>query len=167
MTDLANLNHLGREADRGLIGTRCHGAAGFAIDGVNAENVETANAFDYSINGIMYSNAADAEIDISAEIASLPADLADGNEQIYVFCIDSAGAYYVIAGDVVANADIDAGTKNSHWPEGGGDDMCAFAAVKVKNASGADFILGTTALSAAGITDTYYDLAVIPANTPV
>ena len=162
-TNAGNLNSVGREAGRGLHGTRNMDSAAIAIHGANAENILLANAISYMVNGLMYSNAADAEIDISAEV-TVPANLADLSEQIFVLCIDSAGAYSFVTGNVVLNADIDSGDKLSHWPEDLTDDVCPIAAIKVKNASGADFILGTTLLSAAGIADTYYNLGVVPAN---
>ena len=64
---MPNLNHLRQENLRNLIGTRCHSHVIFAIDGTNTENTQTGAAAEYSINGIMYTLATDAEIDISAE----------------------------------------------------------------------------------------------------
>lgn len=158
----ATLGSMGKADERYLLGTFCAGKAGIAIDATPAD-VETTAAFDYCIGGIWYTNAIDAAIDISAEVASIPAALADGYEQIFVFEIDASGNYTVSAGTAASNVDVDAGDDSPGWPEPSSASVCPFAAVKVRNASGSAFTLGTTSLAAAGITDTYYDLCRIPA----
>lgn len=157
---LGSLNHADQ---RYLQGTFCAGKAGFGIDATPAD-VQTATAFDYCIGGIWYTNAIDAAIDISAEISSLPAALADDYEQIFVFEIDASGNYTVSAGDAAAVADITAGTDSATWPLPSSNSVCPFAAVRVRNESGSSFTLGTTSLATSGVTDTYYDLCRIPSN---
>ena len=164
MTKAVNLSHAGSEAMRGLLGNRSFDKAIFAID-ANSENVQTGAAVDFCIKGIMYTLGIDAEIDISADVATTNT-VATGYEKIFVFCVDAAGAYTVIEGDARLTADIDSGAKVEHWPENMGSDVAAFAAVKVKNATGSLFTLGITLLDAANVTDTYYDLSVVPENVP-
>lgn len=159
----ATINDVTHDSMRDLLGNVVHDNPGFSID-TNSNDVETDNAFSYTIASLMFSNAADAAIDISAEIADLPDDLADENTAIYVFSIDDAGAYTVQAGVAVSNADIADGSKLAAWPEPI-DGSVAFGAVKVKNATGSAFVLGTTAFDAAGVTDTFYNLnGRIPSN---
>jgi len=122
--------------------------AGLAIHGVNSENVLTANDFEYGIAGVAYSYAAQAEIDISA-LTFTPTELATANQRIFLLYVTSAGVLDILEGDDHATAAVVPPT-----PAG----RVALGYIKVVNASGAGFTLGTTGLDAAGITDTYVDL---------
>lgn len=162
----ATLKDVGHAAMRNLLGTFVTGKAGFSID-ANANDVQTTTAVTYYINGLAYTYAIDAAIDISAEVTNLAdiADLPAGYTCLYVFEIDSAGAFTVAAGEQVLTADITAGTKSVDVPIPTADTVCPFAMLKVVNGqASADFVLGTTALDTAGITDTYYDITRIPAS---
>jgi len=122
--------------------------AGLAIHGANSENVLTANAFEYSIAGVAYSYAAQAEIDISA-LTFTPTALATANQRIYLLYVTSAGVLDILEGDDHASAAVVPAT-----PAG----RVALGYIKVVNATGSPFTLGTTGLDTANITDTYVDL---------
>lgn len=123
--------------------------AGLAIHGVNTENVLTANAFDFSIAGVAYQLAAQAEIDISG-LSFTPTELATAKQRIYLIHVASGGTIDILEGeDHASDAQIPA------TPAG----KVALGYIKVVNASGSGFTIGTTALDTAGITDTYVDLA--------
>lgn len=154
-----NLQDVGHQDIRHLLGNRAYTIGTLAIDGTNTENVQTTGAVVYSIKGILYSKAAVAEIDISA-LSGLPTTaLADGYTQIFGLELDSAGTITVVYGEQRLTADITAGDKELDWPKASDDDHTMFGAIKVANATGSDFTFGTTGLDTAGITDTYYNLA--------
>lgn len=170
MTDLARAHNAGhglRSLDhmdaRLTSGNRVYSFGALAIDAA-PENVETTAAVVYCIDGIMYSKAAVAALDISTldvideqgNAAAMTAQ-ADNTDRAYLFALDKDGNVHVIQGQAVA-----AGA-NCYCP-GCPEHHVGFAVVKVENASGADFIFGTTSLAAAGITDTYLNLSTSPAN---
>jgi len=159
------LNAIGSETLRRAIGNQCLAAAGFAIHGGNAENVLTANAVTLTIDGVFNAFAAQTEIDLSAitvhdrdgVVDDTKRTLADGYEQKFVLAANAADTIVVVAGDPLPTAQGD----EPDWPSLP-DGYAPFGGLKVVNASSADFVLGTTDLSASGITDTYYDIMTIP-----
>jgi hypothetical protein len=107
---------------------------------------------DYAIAGIAYHKADAASVAITAA----PAQAAD-TTCLYLVCLDSGGTLSTVKGDDVLNTALDAGTAVIHWPAQPAG-LCAIGAVKVKTV-GVTFTAGTTNLSAAGVTDTYYNFA--------
>lgn len=149
---------------RSLLGTRSHGKAGLAIHGANLENVQTVAAVDYSIAGVMYQLAITAEIDLSALSCITETGAADtltaqvtATDRAYLLVLNAAGTAKIIQGTAVATGGtcVCPGCPESYAP---------FAALKVANASGSDFTLGTTALNAANVTTTYVDVSLAPAT---
>lgn len=150
---------------RSIAGNRCYGYAGLADHGSHVD-VLTANAVSYSINGVMYTLAAQTAIDLSAAgyitedgVATTLAALADGYTAVYLLVVNAAGTIKVIQSDAVAN---------------GGDIYCPrmpeslYAPIgyfKVVNTSGSAYTVGTTDKSGTGVTDTYASLATIPVGT--
>lgn len=144
-------------AMRHLMGNVNLTKGGAAIGTGSAADVKTTANATIVIKGIMYTYTA-AEVDISAAAGLPDDDLADGYTQVFGLEVNAAGTAKVVYGEQVLTADITSGDKEVSWPSASDEDHTVFAAVKVVNASGADFIFGTTLLSAAGITDTYYDV---------
>ena len=149
---------------RSLLGTRSHGKAGLAIHGGNVENVQTVAAVDYSIAGVMYQLAITAEIDLSALSCITETGAADtltaqatATDRAYLLVLNAAGTAKIIQGTAVATGGtcVCPGCPESYAP---------FAALKVANASGSNFTLGTTALNAANVTTTYVDVSLAPAT---
>ncbi|MBF0137403.1 MAG: hypothetical protein H7833_16155 [Magnetococcus sp. DMHC-1] len=132
--------------------TRCLKKAGLAIHGTNRENVLTANAVDFIIDNQFYTLAAQTEIDISAISGYTPTTQATGKSRWYLFCLSTASALSVVEGSVAASAEA------ALMPDPG-TTVCPFCAIRVVNATGSNFTLGTTALNTANITATYVDLA--------
>ena len=138
---------------------------GLAIHGTNTENVLTANAADQIINGVFNALAADTEIDISAlsfydgdgNLLSAVTALADGYEAKYVLANNASDTQICCIGWPMLTSQGD----DADWPNVP-TGYAPFGGIKVVNASGADFTIGTTALDASGITDTYYDLGFVP-----
>ena len=144
---------------REMLATRSLTDGGLAIHGTNTENTLTAAAVVHTIDGVFKSLAADTEIDISALVFKdgdgntvTQEALATAKKCVYVFAVDAAGTEFMFQGVQVLEAD------DAFCP-GVAAGYAAFGAVKVSNATGSDFTLGTTALDAASVTDTYYDIA--------
>ncbi len=152
------LQGIGHVNTRHLMGNKALSSGTLAIHGTNAENVKTSATITFTIKGIFYSKSAAAEIDLST-LSGLPTTaLADGKTQIFGLELNSSGTVSVVYGEQVDTADIAAGDAEVNWPVASDDDHTIFGAIKVVNASGSDFTLGATALSATGVTDTYYNL---------
>lgn len=143
---------------------RVLGPAGISQDGVAPQDVETDNAINFVINGIFYTLAAQNAIDISALVTASKLYDADGDAQtamtvqaddydcLYVFSVNSAGDIIVTQTTAVATGgDLPFPTIPSGY--------VPFGAVKVVNASNANFTFGTTSLATAGLTNTYYDIS--------
>jgi hypothetical protein len=146
-----NLN----ESAKGV--TMCHGKPAIAI----GDGAKTGPAFVttslYSIDGITYSKTGAATV-IPFTALGLQAAL---TKCLYLAVIDSAGTVTFVKGTAVLTADLTAGTAVLKWPAVPAG-KCPWGAVKIACASTATFTPGTTALDAANITATYYDLATVP-----
>jgi hypothetical protein len=146
---------------REVIANRAYGKAGLAIDATPAD-VETTAAIDYSINGVMYQLAITAAIDLSAtgvltELGATSAITAQatGTDRIYLLVLNTSADVKIVQGVAVA-------TGATCYCPACPPNHCAFAAVKVANATGSAFTFGTTSLATSGITDTYFDLTMAP-----
>jgi len=112
------------------------------------------------VKGIIYSLSAIAAIDVSGLGGLSSTALADGKTQIFgLEASTDASTVTIVYGAQVSTADITAGDAEVSWPRASSTDHTIFGAVKVVNASSADFTFGTTELSASGITDTYYNVS--------
>lgn len=148
-----NLNDNPRNA------TMCLSKAGLAVgtDGATIDIAAPNGAgVDFCIKGIMYHKADTASIAVTAATAQ-----AELTSCLYLVCLNSAGTLSTVKGTEVLTADFVAGDAVLDWPAVP-DGKCAIGAVKVDCAEGYTFTAGTTLLSATGITDTYYDLCVVP-----
>lgn len=141
-------------------GTICLSKAGLAIGGTaTAAKIAAPNGagVDYAIDGILYHKA---EADDSIAFTGLTQ--ADDTTCLYLVCLNASGTVSVVQGTAVSTAALTAGTAVLEWPQPG-PTVCPIGAIKIAN-DGAAFTGGTTALSAATVTDTYYDLMTIPAR---
>lgn len=140
--------HMFGHADMGL------SKAGLDLDGDgSAADLETNAAFEYAINGVCYSLAAQGQIDLSSLAGYTPVAIATATQAILLVSVNAAGTIHVTQGTAHASAAVCPDTPAGDVPLG---------YVKIVNASGSDFTPGTTELSAAGITDTYVDLVFSP-----
>lgn len=139
-------------------GTMCFGKAGLA-EGTNAATIKTAApngaGTDYAIDGILYEKADTDNIAMDA-LALQAAD----TTCLYLVSADSAGTITMKKGTEQLNTDLAAGNKVLQWPTPSSG-KCPIGAVKVKTVA-VTYTNGTTDLSAAGITATYYDLCAVP-----
>lgn len=130
---------------RNAIGDVCYGKAGLA-EGTNPATIQTANAIDYAIDGVLYTKAATDNIALTAATAQ-----ADGTTCMYLIEINSSGTVSSVKGTEVT-------TGNSVYLPDPTEGLCVIGAIKVAT-SGAAFTAGTTDLGAGTVTDTYYDLS--------
>lgn len=149
-----------------LMGNRASSKAGLAIHGANAFDALTANAVSYMINGIFYTKAAMASIgaatlggalgalDESGATATM-APLVTSYDQAFLLVLNAAGTVKAIQGPAVA-----AGLA---VPVPGAPPLYSpFGLIKVRNASGSNFVFGTTNFSAANVTTSFYDVSISP-----
>lgn len=182
-----NLADISDSALRALLGNRCNTDGGLA-EGTDAATFKTAATVDFTINGIHYTDASGTD---NLTFTAGHTKLLDGYSQLFIIAIDSAGAYTSYQGmafksetdvdgttkyrgyntDTIGDADtvrhVKSGfleTYNSAFlPTNVPDTVCPVGVIKVAT-SGADFTPGTTDLGAGTVTDTYYDVSVVPAN---
>jgi len=156
----AGLHNVGEEYMRHLMGNRMFDLSGIAIHGANAENVLTTIATPYTIGGVFSVASIKAEIDISTLVGLPTMALPDLTTQYFGLSIDAVDNLMVTYGDQVDSAAIAAGTKVHDWPVAVDELQALMAVVTVVNASGADFVFGTTPLNTAGLTVTYLNISI-------
>lgn len=144
------------EQNRG--GTQCFSSAGLAIGGTASKaKIAAPNGAGvyYAINGLFYHKA-----DTDDCILFTGLTQADLTTCLYLVCLSTAGAVTVVQGTAVLTAALTAGTAVLHWPTPTVN-TCPIGAIKIATNGGA-FTGATTELSAATITDTYYNLTLVP-----
>lgn len=177
MSNLAQVNDAGL---RRALGDRCYTKGVLAINAGSAATVKTTNALVYSVDGIQYTKAALAAqaITVTHNLLGLPVSGASASgpaayvqpantTAIYVVALNAAGTVAVVQGgyngqQITLPGGIVRTSKgeNPDVPV----DYTVIGALKV--ALGATtFTAGTTALDAANVTVTYYDLSALPAAT--
>jgi len=133
-----------------LLGNRVLASAALAI-GSTAANVATG-AFTYMIGGQIYSKGAVAAGTAFTDLTPL----VDGNTAMYLLAINAAGTITIINGEPTPIVD---GQPSDLRVPACPLDHAPLGAVKVATV-GANFVPGTTALSAGTVTDTYYNFGI-------
>ena len=182
------LDDINSAAGRAL-GTCAFNSGGLAINAASAATFKTTATINYAIDGVFYSKAAFSAQAFPATTYTVK----QGYSTMFLVYVDASGSVGVAQGVPFAQETdpADGVTKNrayrvlpSNLPGGastiekGGylrlqnsplipdlPDGCAPVGVIKVVATGADFVPGTTALDAAGITATYFNLSSIPANS--
>jgi len=125
-------------------------SGGIAIDATPAD-IETANTIVYTIQGQFYSKVAITAIDLSAS-AIAGTIIPDNYKAAMLLLLDAAGNPVMKISANVLIADkitIPAFDLNTYTCVG---------AVMVANDSGSNFVVGTTSLATANVTDTYINV---------
>jgi hypothetical protein len=140
--------------------TACLSKAGLA-EGTNAGTIKTAApngaGTDYAIEGIAYHKADTDNIALVSHdttddpVSTVPVS----STVVFLVLLDASGNVRIRQGEDVLTADVNEQLVTPQVPDG----YCAIGAIKVATNASATFLAGTTDLGAAGITDTYYDLA--------
>ena len=129
-----------------LMRNKCESACGLAIKAAGNADAKTASAIAFCIGGKFYSLAAQATLDLSA---LCPGTIATGTSAGVFFFVNAAGT--VTASLVSADS---AGA--IACPDFGLTKVC-FGSIKIANASGSTFTVGTTALDVSNVTTSYSD----------
>lgn len=175
------MSELAKVVDQALvnvIGNACFSKATLAINAALAATIKTTGTTTYTVGGVFYTKAA-----LSAQ-SFAATHRADGNAVssadtqyvqpinttvIYVVALKADGTVGVIQGSYAGQSMSYGSDISKVTLMGGGvpklpDGYTAIGAVKVATNGVATFTPGTTALDAAGLTVTYYDLARLPAT---
>ena len=143
--------------------TGCFSKAGLAVGSTSTGvAIATPNGagVDFAIDGIAYHKADAGSVAISATSVQ-----AVSTSCLYLVELDASGALSTKKGKEELTADLGV-SATLQWPAPSAD-KCPIGGFKVALNASTTFTGGTTALDAAGVTDTYYDfLGGIP-NTPV
>lgn len=145
MSDIREVSHQGL---RSAHATSCLSTPGLA-EGTNANTIKTTVLANYNIGGRLYSKAITDNIAMNAL-----AQQAALKDCMYLVLIDSAGAVSLVKGAEVANG------AGAYLPSNPSPlTKAVIGAIKVATAAATTFTSGSTDLSAAGITATYYNLS--------
>lgn len=135
--------------------TACLSKAGLA-EGTNANTIKTVApngaGIDYAINGYLYHYADTDNIAMTA----LAVQAAD-TQCLYGIWADDAGAISLTKGTEVTTVALDSGDATVLKLPADVADKCLIGLLKIVTVA-VTFTSGTTDLSAAGITDTFYDV---------
>lgn len=178
MSNLATITN----ADlREALGSMVFNKAVLAINAASAATVKTTNAYTYSVDGVMLSKAALAAQAITPTHDCMGNPVASGvaayvqpaNTTVYyVLSLDASGNVYVSQGSYAGQVQAFPNDLSRTNLGAGGipvepKNVNATAVGLLKVATGAvTFTPGTTALDAANVTATYYDINMLPAVAP-
>lgn len=172
------LNQLGMGAIRAL-GTACITRAILAINAASAATVRTTNAIVYTIDGIIYNRVALAAQALTA-FDQKPFYVQPANTTVYyTLALDAAGNVRVMQGDFAGRQtfvngievrgdgnvpdvpDFSVASTDAAGNQTLATQWCPFGIIRIATGA-ATFTPGTTALDAAGITATYFDVMYLP-----
>ncbi len=135
--------------------TGCLSKAGLA-EGTNAATIKTAApngaGTDYAINGQLYHKADTDNIAMNALTAQ-----AASTACAYLCQFDTSGNVTLKKGTELSAADYALANSTVEVPKPDAN-KCPFGVIKIVTAAATTFTSGTTDLSAANITETYYDI---------
>jgi hypothetical protein len=145
-----------------LLGYRCMAAGGLRMQGgVSGPLYQTQNTITYTADGVIKTKAAAASQNLATnkyganDATNLPA----GKTGYWVIALDAAGniknfqSVRVLPDGSVQHTEKIPDVAAGYTPVG---------VIKVVNASAGNFVPGTTNFDAAGITTTFYDVAMLP-----
>lgn len=173
---MSALSDLSSAMLRKLVGTFCAGPAGLAIKIATDVAAKTSAAFNYAIGGVFYTKAAIATQSVvpthrfngDAVTAADPSYVQPINTTVfYVLAINAAAAVAVVQGSF-ANQVIKFSKDISKVWTGDGAipaepaGYTAFGVIKITTNGATTFTPGTTALDAAGLTVSYFNVSALP-----
>lgn len=152
-------------------------ASGALAAGTTTGTIKTTVAVPYALDGRFYSKSITDNIALSYSgptvyqaaaggVQSVTGNFSggvNGSTRIYGLFLDASGNVSVIPGAIVDSGELAAGRAALAFPDAPAG-VCPFGAMRVALTAGTQFILGTTASNASGVTTTFYNLADIPAN---
>lgn len=150
--------------------------SGALAEGTNANTIQIATAINFVIDGQFYTKAITDNIAISYSGATVYQAAAggiqavnggftggvNGSTRIYGLFLSTAGAVSIVPGPIVDTAELAAGRVALPFPTAPRG-VCPIGALRIALTAGTAFTPGSTDLSATGVTDTFYNLADMPA----
>jgi hypothetical protein len=160
---------------RNLLANVCLTKATLAINAGGAATIKTTGTTTYTNDGVLLTKAALAAQALTVD-ATVQARLS-GQATFYVQPVSST-VYYVVGLDAAGNVRVFQGTYVGYVGPGGnpviGDGLVPedigsytpIGMIKIVTNGATTFTPATTALDAAGLTVTFYDLALLPSANP-
>ena len=169
-----------RDAElRRLLGNQCLSKVTLAINAGSAATIKTTGATIFSIDGVLYTKA--ALLAQSFAVTHNACGEAVGGDQppayvqpvlttvFYLVCLNAAGTVAIVQGSYEGQSIAYPNDLSKVLTGKGGrpkepEGYTAIGVVKIALAGAATFTPGTTALDAANVTATYYDVSRLPAS---
>lgn len=173
---MSKINKIGDAGLRSLLLNRTLSKATLAINAASAATVRTTGTLSYMLNGVFLTKAAMTAQSIAvthrfngdAVTAADPAYAQPAlTEVFYVLALNAAGNVAVVQGSYAGQVIRFTNDRSKVYSGRGGlpdlpDGYVPFGVIKVVTSGAATFTPGTTALDAANVAATYYDVSVLP-----
>lgn len=173
---MSSISHINAAGVRSVITNMTLSAAVLAINAAGAATVKTTGAIVYSVGGIAKSKTA-----LSAQSIAVTHDFQGtavakgfkayaqpaGTRVVYVLSVNAAGTVAVSQGTYAGQrmpkpGDLSITLDGTGYVPAEPKGYTAFGAIVIDLSQAATFTPGTTALDAAGVTATFYDVSVLP-----
>lgn len=172
---MSTLNESGHAGNRRLIGNQCLSKITLAINAGSAATIKNTGAIVYAIGGVLYTKTALSAQSFAVTHGPFGAAVAAGpaayvqpanTTVFYVVSLDASGNVAVSQGSYLGQTITFANDLSKVWTGNGAipvepDNFTAIGVVKIVTGA-TTFTPGTTALDAANVTATYYDVMVLP-----
>lgn len=174
---MSKISDVTNQALRDLIGNMCLTKIVLAATGGATATLASTGTFTFTNGGLSLSHVALAAQSIvpthslNGKLAVTAArPLPTGKTAYFVLGVNAAGTICVVQGDYAGENLSQYNMGTSAMGDGSVPDVPAgytpIGAMKMVNTSVGDFISGVTLLNVAGLTQTYTDLAIMPATLP-
>lgn len=175
---MSDLSKITDQDTANALGNMCLSKITLAINAGGAATVRSTGAISYTVGGVYSTKAALSAqaITVTHRFDGKPVTAADtayvqpiNTTVVYVLALNAAGTVAVVQG-TFAGQQVTYGSDLSKIVTAGGGvpqlpaGHTAIGAIKVATDGVATFTAGTTALDAAGLTVTYFDLALLPTS---
>lgn len=176
---MSSLSNVSDAALRKLLGNQCMTKATLAINAGLAATIKTTGATIYCIDGILYTKAALAAQSFAVTHNAFGETVGGSQPAAYVqpvlttvfylVCLNAAGTVAIVQGSYAGQSIAYPSDLSKVLTGQGGlpvepEGYTAIGVVKIALAGAATFTPGTTALDAANVTATYYDVSRLPAS---
>jgi hypothetical protein len=153
--------------ERHLFGNVTMGKAVLAINAASAATVRTTNAITFTNNGILLTKAILAAQALAVRSGGTPFYVQPISTTVYyVLALDAAGTVVTIQGDFAGRIPPGSVAVSDGSVPNTPEDLTPFGLIKVVTNGATTFTPATTALDAAGLTVTFYDISITPAGRP-
>jgi hypothetical protein len=152
-------------------------SSGAWAEGTNANTIKSTATITYVIDGRFFSLAATDNIAISYSGPSVYQAAAGGvqtinggftgatggSTRLYLIMLDASGNVSILPGQIVNTPELTAGRVALQYPDPP-DGVCPVAAMRIAVTAGTNFTPGSVDLSASGVTASFINLSMVPAN---